>query len=96
MKGIKSSILRPLITEKSSKCMAEGKYVFKVCVDVNKIEIRKEIEKLFQVTIIDVNTMRCEGKFRRQGRRLGKQSDWKKVIVSLKEGDKIGFFESIT
>ena len=56
----------------------------------NKIQIKKAVEELFKVKVIRVNTMNVDGKLRRQRtKELGQTSDWKKAIVTLKEGDKI-------
>ncbi len=88
-------ILKPLITEKSVAKMSEGKYAFKVRLDANKTQIKQAIEEIFGVTVVRVNTMRMRGKLRRQGKYIGRRSDWKKAIVQLKEGDSIKVFEGL-
>ncbi|WP_173355309.1 50S ribosomal protein L23 [Symbiobacterium thermophilum] len=88
-------ILKPLITEKSVAKMSEGKYAFKVRLDANKTQIKQAIEEIFGVTVVRVNTMRVRGKLRRQGKYIGRRSDWKKAIVQLKEGDSIKVFEGL-
>ncbi len=88
-------ILKPLITEKSVAKMSEGKYAFKVRLDANKTQIKQAIEEIFGVTVTRVNTMRMRGKLRRQGKYIGRRSDWKKAIVQLKEGDSIQIFEGL-
>lgn len=88
-------IKKPLITERSSLLMPENKYVFKVARWANKIQIKKAVEHFFEVKVEDVNTMIQHGKKRRLRRTTGRKPDWKKAIVTLKEGEKIGFFESI-
>ncbi len=83
-------ILRPLVTEKSVALSAENKYTFAVDTRANKIEIRSAIEHVFKVKVLKVNTINVKGKPKRWGRRYeGHRSDWKKAIVTLKDGDKI-------
>ena len=87
-------ILRPIITEKSTLVKDTGnQYVFEVLRSANKIEIRKAVEKLFKVKVIDVHVQNMEGKKKRLGRYAGKRSDWKKAIVKLSPKDKITIFE---
>ena len=74
-------IIRPLITEKSTTLMAEGKYVFEVAKAANKIEIAKAVSEILKVKVADVNTINVEGKKKRMGRFVGKRSDFKKAIV---------------
>lgn len=89
-------ILNPVVTERSMEGMQQRKYTFKVAKDANKIEIAKATEALFGVEVAKVHTMNCKGRFRRQGRSSGYTSDWKKAIVTLKEGSKtIEFFEGM-
>lgn len=86
-----SVIQRVRLTEKGSALQEKhGSYVFVVKPDANKIEIRQAVEKLFNVKVVRVNTMNCAGKMRRkQTKQRGRTSNWKKAIVTLKEGDKI-------
>jgi large subunit ribosomal protein L23 len=87
-------ILRPIITEKSTLVKDTGnQYVFEVARSANKIEIRKAVEKLFKVKVMDVHVSNMEGKKKRLGRYAGKRSDWKKAIVKLSPKDKITIFE---
>lgn len=88
-------ILKPLISEKAVAAMGEGKYAFKVRLDANKTQIKEAIEEIFGVTVTAVNTMRQHGKVRRQGKFIGRRSDWKKAVVQLKEGDSIKVFEGL-
>ena len=76
-------IIRPIITEKSSFAMSEGKYTFEVSKKATKIDIRNAVEKLFEVKVLDVKTMNVNGKPKRQGVNVGKTSDWKKAIVTI-------------
>ena len=82
-------IKRPLVTEKSVDGAAIHKYTFEVEPRANKIQIRKAVEEIFRVKVEKVNTMNVKGKKRHFGRTVGKTSDWKKAIVSLREGEKI-------
>jgi len=93
MKEPQKIIRRPLITEKSTRQKEDGQYVFEVHRDANKIEVQSAIERLFKVKVLQVRTSNVQGKIKRLGRRYGKRSDWKKAIVTLKEGDRIDFFE---
>jgi large subunit ribosomal protein L23 len=94
MKEAQKIILRPLITEKSTQ-QKEGsnQYVFEVHRDANKIEIQSAVERLFKVKVSQVRTSNVLGKVKRVGKKYGKRQDWKKATVTLKEGDRIEFFE---
>ena len=76
-------ILAPVVTEKSSSQIAEGKYTFRVNKKATKIDIKRAVEKLFEVKVLNVNTMTVKGKEKRVGRSVGKTSDWKKAIVTI-------------
>jgi large subunit ribosomal protein L23 len=94
MKEAQKIIRRPLITEKSTRQKEESRqYIFEVQRDANKIEIQSAVERLFKVKVLQVRTSNVLGKVKRLGRRYGKRPDWKKAIVTLKEGDRIDFFE---
>lgn len=89
-------IRRPIVTEKSNWLKENGNhYVFEVERKCNKIEIKQTIEKLFKVTVEEVNTYITHGKVRTRGKFRGRRSDWKRAIVKLKEGDSIEFFEGV-
>lgn len=92
MKSPYSILDRPVITERAT-ILAEDKqnpqYVFKVAVDANKIEIRRAIEKAFNVKVNTVNTVLVKGKKKRQGRTEGKRPNWKKAFVTLEKGQSI-------
>lgn len=93
MKGFRQAIMGPLISEKGSMLTeACNQVVFKVRIDANKIEIRKQVELLFKVKVVEVRTARYLGKTRRVGRNTGRRPLWKKAFVALKEGDRIDFF----
>ena len=94
MKEAQKIIRRPLITEKSTRQKEENRqYIFEVHRDANKIEIQSAVERLFKVNVLQVRTSNVMGKIKRLGRRYGKRPDWKKAIITLKEGDCIDFFE---
>jgi len=94
MKDPRDIIIKPLVTEKATSLMDEGKYVFVVDKRANKIEIRKAIESLFGVQVAVVNTINVDGKPKRVGRHSGFRPDRKKAIIKLKEGSKpIEIFE---
>jgi large subunit ribosomal protein L23 len=94
MKEPQRIIRRPLVTEKSTQQKDIGRqYAFEVDRDANKIEIQSAVERLFKVTVLKVRTSIVLGKMKKLGRRYGKRPDWKKAIVTLKEGNRIDFFE---
>ena len=76
-------IIAPVVTEKSSGEIQEGKYTFKVNKKATKIDIKNAVEKLFEVKVLNVNTVMVKGKEKRVGRNVGKTSDWKKAIVTI-------------
>ena len=89
-------ILRPLVTEKSNMLQeVHNQVVFRVAKDANKIAIRQAVEKLFNVKVVDVKTIRNPRRWRRVGRHVGKRPSWKKAIVKLREGDRIEFFSGV-
>ncbi|MBN2723648.1 MAG: 50S ribosomal protein L23 [Deltaproteobacteria bacterium] len=91
-------IIRPIMTEKAVNMQDnERKYVFEVSMDANKIQIRNAVEKLFDVSVMAVNVQRNMGRYiiRRvkRSRVMGKKANWKKAVVTLKEGHEINFFK---
>jgi len=96
MKNLYEIIRRPVITEKSTlQKEASNKVTFEVHPDANKKEIKKAVEKIFKVQVLDVRTLSQHGKEKRVGRNRGYRSDWKKAIVTLKSEHKIEFFEGV-
>lgn len=89
-------IISPVITESSMRNAKVGKVTFKVNKDSTKQDIKKAIEKIFGVHAVSVATIKVAGKESRVGTRRFKSftPSWKKAIVKLKEGEKIGIFES--
>ena len=87
-------IKRPIaLTEKAARLKEDNKVVFEVALGANKIEIKKAVEALFDVEGKDVNTLIQRGKVKRMGRRTAKRRNWKKAIVTLREGHDIQFFD---
>ena len=83
----------PIITEKSNDLLEnEGKYTFKVAVEANKVEIKQAIEEIFNVKVVDINTVKVLPKRRRVGKYEGYRSAYKKAIVKLAENEKIDAF----
>lgn len=97
MKSPYDIILSPVVSERSMDLMENNKYVFKVEKKSTKSEIKNAIEAIFEgVKVESVNTINMLGKRTRYGITEGKRSDWKKAIVTLKEGSKtIEFFENM-
>ena len=96
MKSPYDIIIRPVLTEKSYDGMADKKYAFEVAIGANKTEIKKAVETIFDVKVESVNTMRVQGKMKRQGRTQGRRPERKKAYVKLTEGSKtIEFFEGM-
>jgi large subunit ribosomal protein L23 len=96
MKGIHGVIHHPVMTEKSQALKSEAnKVVLAVDKRANKIEIRQAVEQLFSVKVTGVATMVYRGKDKRVGRFQGRRSNWKKAIVTLKEGTDLDVFGSL-
>ncbi|MBI4381501.1 MAG: 50S ribosomal protein L23 [candidate division NC10 bacterium] len=89
-------IHRPVITEKGTGLKDQvNQYLFEVARDANKIEIKRAVESLFRVKVLQVRTLSMKGKKKRVGRSVGRTPDWKKAVATLKEGDSIEFFEGV-
>ena len=86
-------IIRPILTEKAMELAEEGQYVFEVSKLANKNEIKKAVEKFFNVKVEKVRIVKIPEKSRRFGRIVGKKGGTKKAIVKLKEGQKIEIFK---
>ena len=83
-------VIKTLIrTEKGTFLEPQRKYLFQVNTDSTKIQIRKAVEEIYKVKVIDVNTVSVPGKRKRVRQEFGYTTDWKKAIVTLKEGEKI-------
>ena len=96
MKTAHDVIVRPIITEDSMDRLADKKYTFEVAPGSNKIEIKRAVEEIFKVEVAKVNTITVKAKEKRVGYHVGKTSEWKKAIVTLKPDSKtIEFFDSM-
>lgn len=92
-----SVLLKPLLTEKTTMLKDEAQQVaFLVHTSANKLEIRRAVEKAFDVKVQAVNVVRrAPANRERQGRVVGRKPGWKKAYVTLAEGEKIEFFEGV-
>lgn len=88
-------ILRPIVSEKSYDLIGQNRYTFEVAKTSNKTQISQAITEIFGVTVTKVNTMNVTGKPRRVRYAKGKTRDWKKAVVTLKEGDTIDIFPAV-
>ena len=93
-------IVKPLVTEKMTAITEKSnRFGFIVRPEANKLEIKKEVEALYNVTVVEVNTMRYAGKnksrYTRSGLIQGRTNAYKKAIVTLKEGETIDFYSNI-
>ncbi|MGP1470221.1 MAG: 50S ribosomal protein L23 [Schwartzia sp. (in: firmicutes)] len=86
-------LIRPLVTERSTALMEQGKYVFEVAKAANKIQIADAVAEIFKVKVLAVNTTNVTGKVKRVGRNIGRRRSYKKAIVTLAPGETIQFFE---
>jgi len=85
-------VICPVITEKGTALKEmKGQYLFKVQKDANKIEIKRAIEGIYKVKVDRITTLLVRGKLNKRGRSFGKTPDWKKAIITLKEGESIDF-----
>ena len=94
-------IIKPIVTEKQTAITEKfpNRYGFRVSPDANKLEIKKAVEDMYSVTVVDVNTINYSGKRKSRNTKSGiingKQAPFKKAIVTLKEGETIDFFSNI-
>ena len=92
-------LVRPLVTEKVSALNEKGKYGFIVDRKANKVEIKKAVEKMYSVTVEDVNTMNYLGKKKSRYTKskiiTGRTASFKKAVVTVAEGDVIDFYGEI-
>ena len=89
-------LINPMLTEKGTMLKEQqNKVLFRVAKNANKIEIKRAVEEIFKVKVDRVTTINCRGKNKRMGRYEGKRPDWKKAVVTLKEGEKLDFIEGV-
>lgn len=94
--NLEQIVMAPLITEKGTFVGEKSnQVVFRVRLDASKDVIRDAVEQLFKVTVLKVRTIKLMGKNRKRGAIKGRRSDWKKAYVTLKDGDRIEFFEGM-
>jgi large subunit ribosomal protein L23 len=87
-------IKKPLLTEKGSNLKeSQNKVLIEVSRDANKLDIKRSIERIFEVKVDKVATINIHGKWKRQGRSIGKRPDRKKAVITLKKGEKLDFIE---
>ncbi len=87
-------LIRPLVTEKNMQLHeSENKVFFEVAPDANRIEVKRAVEKVFNVKVEKVNILNQNGKRVRFKMQMGKRKNWKKAIVTLKEGEKVDYLE---
>jgi large subunit ribosomal protein L23 len=87
---------KPLITEKSTiQKETMNQLTFEVDRRANKVEIRRAVEKVLNVRVVDVRTIQMKGKVKRFGRVQGKRRNWKKALVTLAPGEHVEFFEGV-
>ena len=96
MKRIDNVIVRPLLTEKTTRLQEEAnQYAFEVGSAATKVEIKQAIEALFGVRVETVRTQVVRGKMKRFGRYYGKRANWKKAIVTLPEGEVLNVYAGV-
>jgi large subunit ribosomal protein L23 len=96
MKVIYDVIKKPLFTEKGMAMKeSENKLLVHVATEANKHEIKQAMEEIFKVKVEKVATVLMKGKLKRHGKFIGKRSDKKKAIVTLKHGEKLDFIEGV-
>jgi len=86
---------RPMISEKSTRLLADNKYCFEVARRANRNQIKEAVEKSFGVSVVKVNVLTVHGKRRKRGTRMISNPSWRKAMVTLKSGDKIEIFEGV-
>lgn len=95
-RGLHDVLLRPLLTEKITAMRESGNKVgFVVRSEANRIQIKRAVESVLKVRVERVNVLNVMGKTKRLGRFAGKKPDWKKAIVTLKEGEKLEMYEGV-
>jgi large subunit ribosomal protein L23 len=88
-------IIKPIVTEKATKLLEDNKYVFNVAIKATKPQIKEAIQGLFDVSVTKVNTQRLPLKKKRVGRFVGYKPQYKRAVVTLKEGDSITLFPEV-
>jgi large subunit ribosomal protein L23 len=94
VKNLYTIIKKPLFTEKGSYLKeTKNKILVEVSRDANKVDIKRSIEEIFKVKVEKVATINMRGKWKKQGKSIGKRPDRKKALITLKKGEKLDFIE---
>ena len=88
-------LIEPVLSEKANLMREQGKYVFKVAQSANKLQVKEAVRRLFNVNPVSCTIMVVGGKPKRLRYRSGYTATWKKAIVRLSKGEKIGIFEGV-
>jgi large subunit ribosomal protein L23 len=94
VKSPRDVIIRPVVSEKSYAGLEANRYTFLVHPDANKTEIKEAIQKIWNVQVVGVNTMKRKGKVKRSRSVTGRRADQKRAVVTLAAGDSIEIFET--
>jgi len=96
MKNVYEVIVKPLFTEKGASLKeVNNQLLFQVSPGANKQEIKQAVEEIFKVKVEKVATVNVRGKLKSMGRHIGRRSDWKKAIVTLKKGENLDLIEGV-
>lgn len=94
MRNVHTIIKKPLFTEKGARLKeTENKVLIEVVKNANKLDIKRAVEEIFNVKVESVATITTSGKWKKQGRSIGRRPDRKKAIITLKKGEKLDFIE---
>jgi len=88
-------LIKPIVSEKATMLSSQNAYVFEVAPRMNKIEIKKAVQKVYNVTPIKVNIINVMGRNVRYGKTTGRTKNWKKAVVTLKKGETIQLYEGV-
>jgi large subunit ribosomal protein L23 len=95
MTSYEDILIEPVLSEKANMLREQGKYVFKVAMSANKLQIKEAVRRLFNVNPVSCTVMVVGGKPKRLRYRSGYTATWKKAIVRLSKDEKIGIFEGV-
>jgi len=88
-------LLGPIVTEKATSLSEHGQIVFRVRMDASKLQIRRAVERLFDVKVTKVNTIRVTGKTKLFRQTLGRRANYKKAVITLAEGQNIDYLAGL-
>ncbi|MDD3776018.1 MAG: 50S ribosomal protein L23 [Actinomycetota bacterium] len=95
MQDPRDIILGPVVSEKSYGVVQQNRYSFYVDFRANKTQIKKAVEEIFKVKVLNISTINTKPKPKRLGRSVGKSAKGKKAVVTLRAKDKIDFFQTV-